>query len=156
MKKWTSVLCILFVSVISLADSNPLGKSDRNPQLTIEVRPVVEGPGSNSVEMKTEDGSVFHVAKKALLTEKDISDASVTPAEDQSTLNMSLKAAGSKEMKQFTSTHVGNKLALVVNGELVKTPAVKMPIKDGKVVISFMSEDQALTLARAINLLSGR
>jgi len=143
MKKWIPIFLVFCAGSIASAGSVSAIK--------IEVRPVVEEGGSSSVDMKADDGSVFHVSKAALLTEKDLSDASVTPAGEHSTLNLVLNGSGAKQMTSYTSGHVGAKLAFVVDGELLKVPVVRVPIQDGKVVISFMPEDQALKLARSIH-----
>jgi hypothetical protein len=94
MKKWMSVILVFYVSSMAIAGSGS--------PIKIEIRPVFDDAGPSSVEMKADDGAIFHVSKKALLTEKDLSDASVTPAGEQSTLNVTLSDPGAKEMKKFT------------------------------------------------------
>ncbi|MGK5084352.1 hypothetical protein WDW37_13730 [Bdellovibrionota bacterium FG-1] len=78
---------------------------------SVEIRAVFESPNAASIDMKAnDDGTIFHVAKKPILLQGDIADASVTPSGEQSSLNITLTDVGAKKIKDFTATHVGSKM----------------------------------------------
>ena len=53
------------------------------------------------------------------------------------TLTLTLSDAGGGALGSWTTSHVGQELALVVDGEVIALPAINAPMSDGSIVIAF-------------------
>jgi preprotein translocase subunit SecD len=101
--------------------------------------------------MKTDYGTVVHVARHSLLTIRDFTDASVTITEGQIVLNVGLRADASERWGKFTAEHVGTMIAMVVNDRLVKFAKILDPNVGKGFLVGPLANAEAHELARAIN-----
>ena len=89
--------------------------------------------------IRDEKDEAVLVKKEASLTGEAIADAKVDF--DQSGFNepkisLSLKAQGAKTFAELTQNHVGEKLAIVLDGQVLSAPNIREPILSGQAEIS--------------------
>ena len=89
----------------------------------IELRAVRMTPAPGYSLVKSADDTSFYVADAALVSDNDIAAART----DTSTLNgfvlkITLKPGAAARFHEFTKEHVGERLAVLLNGELSGTP----------------------------------
>jgi preprotein translocase subunit SecD len=93
------------------------------------------------------------------LTEQHVTKASLefvpdpdTPNEVQPVVSIMFDAFGKRQLAAVTSQHVGEQLAIRVNGEVVSAPIIHEPILDGAAIISGkFTPDEARELVRLLN-----
>lgn len=91
-----------------------------------------------------------------IMTGKELSSVNVTTAGGVATYEVAftLTSAGTKVFGDFTSSHVGQVLAIVLDKKVISVPTINQPITDGKGVITGgFTQDSANALA--IQLRSG-
>ena len=107
-----------------------------------------------SITLRDSDsGKNLHVLKLSVITIADIKSAKVEKAGNTGLyqLSVELKDDGSKHLRDYTAGHQGKRLAIVVNNRLLAAPVIRAVIEDGHFVVGKMSQDEARTLADAIN-----
>lgn len=100
-------------------------------------------------------GGVYLVARTPIVHGTDIRDA--RPQSSQATNNwdtafvLSQDAAG--RFENFTGSHIGGRLAIVLDGKVLLAPSIKGQIRDNGVIENMGSQDEAAVLA--LNLKAG-
>jgi len=119
----------LFVAgqIVVLASSQALAQTPSSTRNLIELRAVNAAPAPGFHPMKSVNDTVFYVADSALLSDDDIQDATT----DTSALNpghlileVRLKPSAAARVHEFTQHHVGDRLAVLFNGELSGSPPI--------------------------------
>lgn len=111
----------------------------------------VQASGETTDMALTQGGPVLHVNKHALLSNEDFRHAWVTSRKGHIVLRVSLSDSGAIRLKDFSLTHVGQKLAILVDSKVVAAPEIRVPIKKGFFETDALSEAQATQLAHFIN-----
>ena len=109
---------------------------------TAKLKDALTGNVPEGYELKyirDEKDEAVLVKKEASLTGEAIADAKVDF--DQSGFNepkisLSLKAQGAKTFAELTQNHVGEKLAIVLDGQVLSAPNIREPILSGQAEIS--------------------
>ena len=109
---------------------------------TAKLKDALTGNVPEGYELKyirDEKDEAVLVKKEASLTGEAIADAKVDF--DQSGFNepkisLSLKAQGAKTVAELTQNHVGEKLAIVLDGQVLSAPNIREPILSGQAEIS--------------------
>ena len=149
--------CLLFVTFPGFAGEPPHLERGHN-QIEIEglqsidISPVFDLPTGNTVDMVCqEDGAIFHVGLKPVLTLPDIIHAAVSEDQEMATLLLDLTEDGGNRRREFTLVNVGKRLAFIVNGVLIKTPIIRVPITGGILAIDPVDKVFAEKLVELIN-----
>lgn len=90
-------------------------------------------------------------AERPLLTLGDFTDAKVLATAGQTELSVTMSAESAKRVQEFTATHVGTKIAMILNGRVVSTPTIVDPITGRGFQIGPMSREEAQRVADSIN-----
>lgn len=93
----------------------------------IEIRAVRKGPAPGFRLQKSVNDSSFYLADTALLSDDDLQEVRTdTSALNPGLLilNVRMKPSAAARVHEFTERHVGDSLAVLVNGELSGTPAI--------------------------------
>jgi preprotein translocase subunit SecD len=85
-----------------------------------------------------------------LLTSRDFTRAQVTTVHGKSVLQATLTDTGSEKLKEYTLKHVGQKLAIMRDGQIIAAPVIRVPL-GGNLEIDGVSKSEAVTLAHLIN-----
>lgn len=127
----TLMLCIALLFA-SIASARPA---------TVEARPVVAAGGS---ELPTRDGA--HLRVGALIAPLAVARAEAVAAE----VRVDLDEKSGRAFADASARHVGERIALIVDGVIVSAPVLRDPIVRGKLWITLRSPADAQSLARAL------
>ena len=86
------------------------------------------------------------------MTQKHVEKAALTYLGDSIAVLLTLSDEGSKRFDDFASTHQGERLAILVNGEVVSAPVVREKRFGGTIqILGAFSQQEAEDLATALN-----
>lgn len=74
--------------------------------------------------MVDRDRGTVHVDPRAILTERDVVSTKVTEWEGRISVVLELTSEGAVIMDDFTSKHIGQLVAVIVDGELISVPKI--------------------------------
>ncbi len=118
---------------------------------TMEVSIVAGNAVQSSRHVSAPDGTLISLTGTPLLTIGDFTDAKVSVTESQIVLNVSMSTEAAKRVHTFTATHVGARLAFLVNGRVINTPKILDPITGKGFLIGPFRHDEAQKLSASIN-----
>ncbi len=122
---------------------------------TMEVGIVADNPTQSARQVSSSEGEVISLSEQPLLTMDDFTDANVSLTEGQIVLNVSMSTESAKRVQTFTASHVGTRMAFLVNGRVINSPKILDPITGKGFLIGPFSRDEAQKLADSINQRSG-
>lgn len=158
----TTILALGCLLAFSLFAAEPSGPAAFEIRLVLdkavaESEPLVcAQPGAaagNAVEER------LHVQKQPLLDRSAIKTAVAVknPLTGAAEVDLTFTAPGAKRFAQITRDHVGERLAIVVDGKVRSAPRVAAEIAGGKAQISgAFSEQEAAALAARLSGTVGR
>jgi preprotein translocase subunit SecD len=113
-----SVGYICFVSVSQAAAQTPIRHA------LIELRPARVTPSAGYSVVKSASDTTFYLTDTALISDDDIAGARTdSSARNGLFVEFRLRTAAAARVQQFTRHHLGERLALLLSGELNGTPA---------------------------------
>src|SRR6185312_10302574 len=123
---------LMLGEIVVLACSQALAQTPAHTSKLIEFRAVNARPAPGFHAVKSVNDTTFYLADSALLSDDDIQDATT----DTSALNpgylileVRLKPSAAARVHEFTQHHVGDRLAVLFNGELSGSPpTIRDPI----------------------------
>ena len=107
-------------------------------------------PGRNPRAGSSDDGQVWYfISRAAAVTGRDLRAAEPGRSGDtnQPRVNFVLTTEGGRKFYSFTSAHVGEGLAVVLDGKVMEVANIKEPIKDQGEIEGGFTEDSAKDLA---------
>ncbi len=115
------------------------GASDREVLRIFEPR----RGGASAIE------GYYIVEKTPIVTGADLRNAQAVPARQGMGYNVafSLKPSGADRFEQWTSSNVGNLLAIVLNDEIKSAPSIKSAIRDEGIIEGTFTQQEAEDLA---------
>jgi len=131
------ILSILFAFLVSLQMCKPKEESKPIAQnVKIEFRLAKDNP-TEGFDEKILDGQKIYLNPKVEITEKDISTAKKSMDEyGNYIISLDMNDFGAKKFENLTGNNVTEKLAILVNGEVIMAPIIQMKIPGGKVQIT--------------------
>ncbi len=109
------------------------------------------GTFSQHLQQGTNEGETaeekLHVQKKPLLDRSTLQSAAAQKiaVSDVSEIQVTFTEQGAKRFAEVTRDHVGQRLAIMIDGKVYAAPKVMMEITGGKVVISGSFSEQEAT-----------
>lgn len=125
------------------AAPNPTAAADSALQIFL-----VQPGGSRSVA--DEDGGSLPLAAAPVLTQADFDHATFNDAENP-TLSVHLKHAAGARFAAFSGSHIGHKLAIVLDGKLLAAPVIKARIDGDSIMLSGRFPKEMRHLTATIN-----
>jgi len=158
-------IAILFVSLIFsgrafAADAQQIYQEKVSKikwtDLSIEFRPVSETStrGSQALAVKSadqENGKTYYADKKAILGMKHINNIDVTyNPNDLSMLRLLIRfnAEGKQALSDYTTKNVGEKMGVVIDGQLRLVATLRQPLVNGKVQVYGFAPAEAVDIAQ--------
>ncbi|HTS34687.1 MAG TPA: protein translocase subunit SecD [Candidatus Solibacter sp.] len=106
-------------------------------------------PGHSAPGAESEGGAYYVVSRVSAVSGRDLRDAQ--PSRDQNgqpSVHFNLTGEGGQRFFKFTSDHVGDSLAVVLDGKVQEVANIKEPIRDtGEISGGRMSEQQSKDLS---------
>ena len=96
----------------------------------IELRAVRDRSAAGYSVKKSVDDTGFYLADRPVVSDDDIAEASTdTSAANGLVLRIRLKPAAASRLNKFTQHHIGERLAVLLNGELTGAlPVIRDPV----------------------------
>lgn len=85
------------------------------------------GPGLHEVKLPGTDRSIY-LHEKTIVTNSDISSARVIHVGDNYTVGIEFNSAGAKKMREATANRIGKPIAILLDGQVVMVPVLRLPI----------------------------
>ncbi len=124
---------------------------------SLELKEALAGQipeGYSLKSVKKEDNESILISNTPSLTGEAIADAKVDFDSDgfgQPKISLTLSPIGSKKFSELTQKHVGERLAIVLDGEVLSAPNIREPILNGQAEISgSFTFDEASVLALSL------
>lgn len=154
--KILTLLLLLSIAAFTLVAAESIQQS------VFEIRLVKDGAEPDTEQMTVTRSSsddtqtqkeALHVQKTPLLDRTAIDQASVTKdVTGRPQILITFTEKGGKLFADVTRRNVGNRLAIVIDGQLLSAPKVMDEITGGKAMISgAFSEEEANKLVRKVN-----
>lgn len=96
-------------------------------------------------------GVVVNLAATDLVSPPEIVSANVNITEGQPVLNLSFQAAAGARVRAFTAQHVGEQIAMLVDGKVVRVVKILDPIQGNGILIGPVDRPAAEVLAAKLN-----
>ena len=115
------------------------GNSTESPPLSFKIlqAQMDQGNGLQKREVKGQE-KVVYTARNPLLTGECIKNARVEPSRSNTPgyeVRVIFNEQGKKTLKEYTSQHKGEPLAIVVDGEVLSAPIIRSEIGQGQCLI---------------------
>lgn len=131
-----------------LAFADAGGKSVANTSESALQIFLVEDGGNRSVT--DEDGKDVPLAATPILTTADLSRATFNEGENP-TVSVQLRPAAAARFAAFSGSHIGRKLAILLEGKLLAAPVIKSRIEGDSILLSGHFPTEMRRLAATIN-----
>ncbi len=97
-------------------------------------------------------GQEYYVSPEVLLDQRSIAAASARAGErGHWIVDVTMNAAGAQLLAAVSQEHVGRRLGIVVNGQLMNAPVIRSPITGGRACIAgAFTPEEARRIAAAI------
>ena len=120
-----------------------------------QIRLVLDAPSNDSEPMTTvskEKKEVLNVQKTVLLDQTDLKSVAVlTDSSGQTRIGITFSDEGRKRFAEITRENIGQRLAIIIDGQLYSAPTIRTEIPEGKAEISGnFSREEANVLAAKI------
>jgi preprotein translocase subunit SecD len=117
----------------------------------IEVSVVADAPSDSNRFILATDGRSIRLTAEPLVTSADVTGAHASLTEGQYVLNVGVTVEAAKRVQLFSERNVGNTLAFLVDGRVLRTPKIRDPITGNGFLIGAFERAEAERLADAIN-----
>jgi len=155
----TLAVCLMAALVLAGCVSRVGGEPEESPVSTerpvelavpIELRPVLETGSTDpaAIVLPTEDGERLALAEP-FLTIRRLDKAEITFEENAGTwvLGLDLSTADGKAFGDWTADHIGERVAMVADDEVLTAPQIQDAIPGGKIQIAAQyTQDEAKAL----------
>jgi len=147
------IVISLLLLLILAATSTPVVRC----QAAFEIRAVVDSLQQGAYNMIVEGSpqGVF-LDRKALFTLADIDSATVYAGTSEEgtpmyAVNIAFKPSLNDSMKSLTGHHIGDRLAVIMDGKVLATPKILDPLRTARISLSVATEAEARELAKKIS-----
>lgn len=102
--------------------------------------------------------NVLYVQKAVLIGDSMLKSAKVgTDAFGHPEIELTFNEAGTKRFAEVTRQNIDKKLAIIINGEILQAPVIRMEISGGQAVIAgSFSKEEASDLVKKLNEAAGK
>jgi len=112
-----------------------------------------EGQGYTSMKLKNASAllkdSIYHVSSSCPIGIKNIRNINISYNPVLGTiLDVMLSQEGKEKLKNYTSNHIGEILAIVIDEQLVSAPRIMEVIESGRIQIAGVSATEADSIAK--------
>jgi SecD-like export protein len=99
-------------------------------------------------------GGVVYLHPEIIVTNDDISDSQVIDGATPSRFGVAVtfNAAGAEKMRQATARHVGELIAMLIDGEVISTPRLRSPIGTSAIISGDYTKAEAERIANGMRI----
>jgi preprotein translocase subunit SecD len=117
----------------------------------IEMSAVADVQSDSTRPVALNDSTTIALARTPLVTSADITGASASLTEGQWVLNLAVTDEAAKRVQDFSTRHVGQTVAFLIDGKVHSTPIIRDRITGKGFLIGRFEQADAERLATAIN-----
>lgn len=122
----------------------------------VEFRAASKNSTQGSVTMVAPVGAaVIYVAPQVVVSNSDIATASIAVTDDgKRAVSITLTEAGASKLLAYTSAHLNEPIAIMVDGRLVSAPVVHSPLSRSAIIMGGsdgLSQEEADRLVSSLN-----
>jgi preprotein translocase subunit SecD len=143
------LLVILLVSVtfITCTEQNVAVE-----KVTVEFRTAFTEADSMTTPMFDQrSGDTLYIDPKVIISNADVDYASVTEQNKKPVIQLQMNEQGTQKLADFTQSHIGTQIAVILDGEIMMTPTIRAALTDGKAIITGnFSKKEAEKIVRGI------
>jgi hypothetical protein len=148
----TACLTVIIGLIIGIFVWSPFIR-DVQAAISFEVRLAEDRPAPGLREAKVSDSEqLVYLYKDVIVTNRDIESARVIYNSGSSQYEVSIKfnAGGAEKMRAATQNHVGKRMAILLNGQVVMAPRLRSPIGAEAMITGDYTRAQAERVAKGI------
>lgn len=135
---------------LALALTLSAGLAACSHEPTIGFRLASTSPATGRQPMKLAAGdTTFYVSDSSVLSDEDIVSVRRLPSPDKLLLDVQLTPEGSARLKNATSSHIGERLALVIDSRLLSAPLIKTAVGGEKLMVGAVNLPKELVTEAA-------
>lgn len=131
-----------------------MARAESPAQHSVSVNSVLKNADAGTSDYKMKYKSVeeiLHIAKLPTLVLSDFSHASVQKKNGRTLLHVTLSDTGALKLGEYSESHLGEHLAILVDHRLMATPKIRLPMHGKAFQIDALERPEAEMIARAIN-----
>jgi preprotein translocase subunit SecD len=153
MSRYAILAPLLMLLAQSSASAADAGSQRLAPVPALALRFVLDcGEAHASPPFTTRDGAqTVCLAPEIVADAGDIEDASAVTLEYGVALRLLFTADGSRKIETATSQHIGERLAILVGGEVVMAPMIRDAIAKEAMISGNFTKEEVSAFARTIN-----
>jgi hypothetical protein len=129
--------------------------SDLQAAVRFEVRLAEDkpAPGLRAAKISGSDRSVY-LHDEVILNNGDIASAQVLPGggPSQYSIGVEFNASGAEKIRAATGNHIGKPVAILLDGQVVMTPVVRVPIGPSAVITGNFTKAEAERIVNGVGL----
>ncbi len=129
----------------------PRGVADLVAAVRFEVRLAEDRPGPDLNAVMV-DNTTIYLHQESILTNADIADARVAPgdAANAYSVNLTFNAEGAAKIARTSEAHIGQRLAILIDGAVVMAPVLKAPMSRYAVITGHFTQAEAQRIVDGI------
>jgi preprotein translocase subunit SecD len=99
-------------------------------------------------------GRVVYLHQEIIVTNDDVADIHVIDGQTPSRFGVAVtfSAAGAEKNRQTTARHVGELMAILIDGEVIATPRLRAPISTSSVISGDFTQAEAERIANGMRI----
>jgi hypothetical protein len=150
-----ALAALIVVGVLAGSAHGPRGSATVYAAVRFEVRLAEEqpAPGLREVRMPGSD-RVIYLHQEIVVTNADIERSTLVQGDSPSRFGVSVEfnAAGARKMREATANHVGRPAAILIDGDVVMAPTVRVSIGTSAVINGDFSRAEAERIVNGIGV----
>ncbi len=121
--------------------------------ITLEFRIAEDEPAPGLTEMVfSPTGESFYLHNEVLVDESHVDSAFVIMHSDRPAVELLLTNEGKTKFEELTTSNVGKRCGMILDGELVSAPIIRAPITVGRAIIAGdFTEAEAQRIVRLLS-----
>lgn len=125
---------------------------EQAPQVRFEARLISDSPEPEWTESRDPAGEKIYLSPEPTLTNKDISKAWVEASGPEPVIGLLLTEDGALKLARVTRNNIGQKIALMIDGQVTAAPVIRAPITAGRAMITGrFTKEEARRIAEALS-----
>jgi preprotein translocase subunit SecD len=151
--RWAGAAATIQLACAGCATLSARGPGDTNvPPVAVRFHLAASEPREGYGEAADENGQLFYVDPEPLLTERDVARAAVLRSDRRNVVLLEFAPHGADVLDETSAAHLGDRLAIFIDDQLVMSPRMQSRITKGKAAISGgFSDARAAEIVRGLN-----
>lgn len=111
------------------------GDDERPKAVELRLHLAADQPQTDWEMTRDEHGQPLFVSPQAFLTAADVRLASTVLSDQRTLILLELASQGQAALQDVTTANTGARLAVFLDGQLVMSPVIRRPLREGKIYL---------------------